>query len=351
MLMVATLAAADIIVWHLLISEDPDHRLSYTDSKLDALHIETSAETSLRMLETKRHVVGWCSEVKDMCGDAAAALDIQSSGLPIPPPSIIIDKLYLEAGTNVVAGLIVSINKKEKPFWLQRENDYPSMLKWISLQPVVFYDVAENRAWLTDGASALLHLTRISLFLDEHDRESPYEWVFDPAKLKDQWDGLSARQAALETLKNRDNLNMNVYVIDEHRGVNGLPEVEYSTLKKRVKKILSSLEILIERQASMASQDGLQFRQTVDYRRNIVGFDILDIVDSVGPVHPRIKHLKSWSCGWTDLIKSTSTTTIFGRGFGDLIRPLEPSTVCKKWKSVPDGENYVAVSVSTLRML
>ncbi|KAH6892893.1 hypothetical protein B0T10DRAFT_509295 [Thelonectria olida] len=351
MLMVATLAAADIIIWHLLISEDPDQRMSYTDSKLNTLHIETSAGISLRMLETKRHVVGWCSEAKDMCGDAAAVLNIQPSGLPIPPPSIVIDKLYLEAGTMAVGGLSWGINKKEKPFWLQRENDYPSMLKWISLQPVLFYDVAEHRAWLIDGASALLHLTRISLFLDEHDRESPYEWVFEPAKLKDRWDGLSARQAALETLKNRDNLNLNVYVVDEHRGINGLPEVEYSTLKDRVKKILSSLEILIDRQASVASQDGLRFHQTLDYRRNIIGFDILDIVDPVGPVHPRIKHLKSWSYGWAELTKSISTTTIFGCGFGDLIRPPETSRVCKKWKSVPEGGNYMAASVSTLRML
>lgn len=40
---------------------------------------------------------------------------------------------------------------------------------WVRVQPIVFYDVTDGRAWLTNGASALLHLTRVSLYLDEND--------------------------------------------------------------------------------------------------------------------------------------------------------------------------------------
>ncbi|KAH6871197.1 hypothetical protein B0T10DRAFT_500728 [Thelonectria olida] len=80
----------------------------------------------------------------------------------------------------------MSINKKEPPFWLQQENDYPSLLKWVAMQPIVFYDVADGRAWLVDGASALLYLVRISLYLDENDPESTYEWVSDATRLEDK---------------------------------------------------------------------------------------------------------------------------------------------------------------------
>lgn len=68
MLMIATLVTADIIVWHLLVSEQPEERISYIDPRLDALHSEAAKGTSLRMLEERRHVVGWCSEVTDLCG-------------------------------------------------------------------------------------------------------------------------------------------------------------------------------------------------------------------------------------------------------------------------------------------
>ncbi|KAF4946692.1 hypothetical protein FSARC_14130 [Fusarium sarcochroum] len=276
---------------------------------------------------------------------------VKTSGLKRPPASIVIDRLYLEAGSDLVGGLNMSFNKKEQPFWLERESDYPSLLKWIAIQPIVFYDVVDRRAWLGDGASALLHLVRISLHLDEHDPESTYDWVFDVTKLKDKWNGLIGRQAALQTLKSWDNLDLNIYVTGKRRRSDGVPETQYSTLETRVKKILHSIEILIDRQAKVDSHDGIRISQTLDLRCNIIGFDILDVLTPLGPILPRIKHLASRRHGWADLTNSIGVTTIFGSGFGNLIRPDEPESVCKIWKSVPEGMDYMTASVSTLQML
>jgi hypothetical protein len=68
MLAVATLAAADIIVWHLLVSDEADERISYVDPRLDDLNNRNLESVSLRMLEEKRHVVGWCAAATDFCG-------------------------------------------------------------------------------------------------------------------------------------------------------------------------------------------------------------------------------------------------------------------------------------------
>lgn len=244
----------------------------------------------------------------------------------------------------------MSINKKGQPFWLERESDYPSLLKWVGLQPIIFYDVSDRRAWLVDGVSALLHLVRVSLYLDENDPESPYDWVFDASKLQDTWDGCRGRLAALKTLTSWDNLNLNVYVKD-NRGGDGQPVIKYSTFGERVMKILHSIEILIDRQVKVASQDGIKISQTLDLRRAIVGFDVLDIITPLGPIDTRIKHLDSWGHGWIDLIPSIGVTTVFGNGFGNLIRPDDPDTVCSHWRSVPRGMDYMTASVSTLRML
>lgn len=178
-----------------------------------------------------------------------------------------------------------------------------------------------------------------------------YDWVFDATKFKDRWDGFTGRQAALKTLKSWDNLNLNVYVVGKQRRSQGGFEIEYTTLETRVKKILHSIEILIDKQAMSSSQDGIRISQTLDIRRDIIGFDIRDIIDPCSAIRARIKHVDSWGHGWVDLITSIGTTTIFGRGFGDLVSPTEPDAQCSEWKYVPKGKDYMAASVSTLQTL
>ncbi|RSL55142.1 hypothetical protein CEP53_007228, partial [Fusarium sp. AF-6] len=351
MLAIATLAAADIIVWHLLVSDEADERISYVDPRLNELDNGNMEGITLQMLEEKRHVVGWCAAVTDLCGGALANHDVKSSGLQKPPGSIVIDRLYLEAGADVVGGVSMKINSKEQPFWLQRGNDYPSLLKWIGVQPIAFHDVASRRTWLVDGASALLHLVRISLYLDENDPDSTYDWVFDPTQLKDKWDGITGRQAALRTLKSWDNLDLNIYIVDKRRGPSGATEVQYATFGTRVKEVLHSIELLIDRQSKTTSQEGIRISQSLDPRREIVGFDVLDVVTPLGPILPRVQHLKSLGHGWIDSMPSIGVTTIFGNGFGDLIHPNLPQGLCQGWKSLPEGKDYMAASISTLQML
>ena len=270
--------------------------------------------------------------------------------MPRPPASIIIDRLYIEGGADVVGGLNMQINRKESPFWLDRENDYPSLLKWISIQAIVFYDVSERRAWLVDGASALLHLVRISLHLDRNDFDSPYHWVFEPSQLKDASAGLSGRASALEVLKSWENLDLKVYVKDRMER-DGKNVESFSTFRERVNKILRSIEILIDRQVVMASQDGIKIPQKLELRRTLVGFDVLDIVSPLGPINPRVKQLPSWGDSWIDITQPIGISTVFGNGFGDLIRPDDPGTVCSQWKSIPIGMDYLTTSASTLKML
>ena len=68
MLLVAVLTTASVAVWHCFVSENSKERISYFDSRLDSLRIDTSATHSLRLLESVRHVVGWCPSATDFCG-------------------------------------------------------------------------------------------------------------------------------------------------------------------------------------------------------------------------------------------------------------------------------------------
>jgi hypothetical protein len=68
MLMIATLVAADIMVWHLFVSEMDGQRISYMDSRLDGIDTKTSDAVSLHNVAGKRHIVGWCTRATDWCG-------------------------------------------------------------------------------------------------------------------------------------------------------------------------------------------------------------------------------------------------------------------------------------------
>jgi hypothetical protein len=278
-------------------------------------------------------------------GDTKANYNVSTSRVPKAPSSLVIDRLYLEAGNYLIGGVNMRLNTKNQPFWLQREQDYPSLLDWARLQAIVLYDVLDERAWLVDGLSALLHLVRVSIYHDENSEESPYDWVFDRTMLKDKWDGCSGRLSALKTLRSWDNLRLNLYV----KSVSGSPE--YATLGDRVTKILHSFEILIDRQVQAAAQDGIKIPHTLKTGRSVVGFDLLDVVTPLGPIDTRIKYLKSSGTGWADLLPAIGATVIFGSGLGDLIVPKEPGKVCGSWGILPKHQDYMAVSVSTLKMI
>lgn len=283
-------------------------------------------------------------------GHMTANCAISESRLRPSPSSLIIDRMYVEGGMHIIGGLNILPNQKEQPIKLQRERDYPELLQMVAAHPVAFYDVAERRAWLVDGASALLYLVRISLHLDETDPESTYDWVFDSTKIQDTWNGCSGRIAALKTLKSWDHRNLPVYVKGQSTQ-DGQVVRTFSTFGDRVDKILHWLEVLIDRDVHLASQDGIKVAQTLDRRKNISGFDLLDLIKPLGPIGTRIAPFDSWGDGWIDLFPSIGVTTIFGNGFGDLIRPDNPGQVCADWKSVPVGQDYMTASVSTLKMI
>lgn len=258
--------------------------------------------------------------------------------------------MYIEAGMYVIGGANSRVNHKERPVKLHRAGHYPDLLQMVTAHPVAFYDVEGRRVWLVDGASALLHLTRISLYLDATDPESPYDWTFDETKLCDAWTGCNGRIAALNTLKNWEHRALPIFVTKQ-TNVGGQIVREYATFEDRVMQILHWFEVIIDRDVYLASEGGIKIRQTMDRHKCISGFDILDLLKPLGPIGTRVAPLSRTGGGWADLFPATGTTTIFGRGFGELIRPNDNTQICTEWKTVPTGLDIMAATTSTLKMI
>ena len=55
------------------------------------------------------------------------------------------------------------------------------------------------------------------------------------------------------------------------------------------------------------------------------------------------------SGGWESLPnENPKIMTIFGKGFGNIIRPVKPETMCGTWYPIPTGKSYLVASMPVI---
>lgn len=212
-------------------------------------------------------------------------------------------------------------------------------LKWISKEMILLWDTAEKRGWLINGLSALLHLVRASL---ENDRTDPFRssFLFKPEHLQGA-DKLTADSAG-PVLLNSNNLKVKVYDQEDE------DEDEEETFGDRVKLFYNILEKLIDCQKLVAGDNGANLIGRP--RQFLEGWDFHDlVVKSDDRFYSRITSLEPAGSSWVDLVRLLSAVTLFGRGFGDIIRPAAGMSACSNWKVLPSGKSYIATCLSDIR--
>jgi hypothetical protein len=283
-------------------------------------------------------------------GHPNANWSIEPSALNEPPKSFVIEKLYIEGGLHLIGGFTGSIGIRDKPVHMSKEKGYRELVNWVRSQPILFYDAEDHRAWLIDGASALLHLVRASIHQDRQNAVYRSTWTFDETL---EGDGLNrgGPTAAIDTLLSINNLNRPLY-LDIRSTANGQVEEVAYYFNNRVQEILYNFQVLIDYQAQVAARDGYWFRYTGKIiSRSVIGFDFWDVAKPLAPVRPRAHDLRKVGHGWIDYVRSIRATTLFGRNFGDLLQATSPGDLCPEWRTVPKGFEYLAVSVSTLKII
>ncbi|KAK3379694.1 hypothetical protein B0T24DRAFT_612649 [Lasiosphaeria ovina] len=104
----------------------------------------------------------------------------------------------------------------------------------------------------------------------------------------------------------------------------------YTAVENRVVELFESLEKLVDHEAQAdAAAEGFN-ANPLRLRSRLQGWDFRDVATGRGPLYRRVTTPSSGPT-WVDLTKSTGAVTLFGRGFGELIRPaatlLNPQTV------------------------
>ena len=226
-------------------------------------------------------------------------------------------------------------------------------MEWLAEKHVILHDTRDRRAWLVDGQSALLHLTRASFSADS--RRFPnqnYLKILDSLhKSEDRYTG---RAASAEVLTKQENLDLVVRskkdTADQTKGDN-----EYR-FRDRVKELFSFLEQMIDHQEDMKDGEGIGFMIMQSPRKHLMGFDFIDIARRSDPCNTKSVELNDAGEAWVDFTRAIHAVTLFGEGFGNLLRPVIDrelnSCVRCHWNSYsPNGHDILAISMADLEYL
>ncbi|PLN75622.1 hypothetical protein BDW42DRAFT_199323 [Aspergillus taichungensis] len=326
-MLIPTKRSLDTVTWH-LVSDKEENRISYCETERFA-----RLDITFQQLEASRHIVGWCPEILFYAGEPDANYGIKNSGLPRPSESSsILNSASLSVGHTVTGGVAFNMGRKDIRM---RRNPYVKKIKWISQRYVTFWDIGEERGWLVNGASALLHLVRASIVQDQHDSRFSSLCLFDDDEFREASQA-SQPDSALEVLLNPTNFKVKVYSEDDG----------HICFKDRVEDFYDVLERMIDYQTKAIGINGKACQQP---RSFLDGWDFTDIVMERDPIYPRQTILSHDGRSWVDLTRTIHAVTLFGRGFGEVVRPTH--TDCPLWATLPHGMSYLVACVADLKTI
>lgn len=296
---------------------------------------------------------------------------IRRKKLDNPHSKCAFDRITINGGYRVGVSLSGAIAKRSKPVHL-RVSSYISRLRGIDRAFVILYDLDYHRAWLIDGTNTLLHLLRASLLQDQTSR-FPHDSECHIDKRIKESEQVRSSNTAAAVLKDDENLNIPLYKdpddIEEYEETS-TEAVEASEvtskqtikrftektqtwyrLKDRIEEICSFLEHIVDHQSDTESEDGVGFKIRVSPRKQLEGLHFAEIASTKSPLQPRVITLHREGKGWVDFTRSINAITLFGTGFGELLRPSPETRLCSPWATVPTALNYVVVPTSVLKVI
>ena len=363
-LLVATKHVDDLFLWHLLLNRDGSYMPYLKPKSTKAERVDNIAE-----LEAHRHIVGWCSDASYYAGAnvndrhmraltanvepgaSDANYMIERSRLPKPHSGCILEKCSISGGKFVSAGVSFALGTRDKSLLITREG-YIRRLEWISKKFVVFWDEGEKRGWLVNGTSALLHLVRASL---AHNSQSKFKsaYSFNPDDLIES-KVLHAPSSALDVLLNKENRKLSIYEDDEDLSGDDLTQKQVKDFKakkyrfqNRVEELFEMIEKILHYETSATEESGVKLNLRT--RKYLEGWDFKDLATDNDPFTPRVATLDAYGKGWVDFTRKISAITLFGQGFGEIIKPTAGNSMCSHWTTLPKTKYYLAASLQDLR--
>lgn len=120
------------------------------------------------------------------------------------------------------------------------------------------------------------------------------------------------------------------------------------TLKDQVERLYDILEKVVDHQIASNNREGVDIK--LRPQKYLEGWDFRSVATDQDPLYPQIAYFPTMGEGWVDLCKAIHAITFFGRGFGEIIEPVNKDS-CSRWSMLPSDQFYLAASVSHLQKL
>jgi hypothetical protein len=376
-----TKRAGSSFTWHFLIDQQR-RRMPYNEG-LSATEVrEHVAESDL---QSGRHFVGWTPCIDLLAGKYHASsvffskvtdhyLGTASANYNVGPTSRFAQAPPLFSVGSVTVGLskILSLGvtfvpgKKDIPDALHDmrppKERITSALDWT----VLFYDIKTRQAWLLDGPSALLHICRAWLESEPADsllKESPVDpiSVFKHAKTQG---GMSEairillddenRAIELYRTKVKSTVESSMEYFTQQRKLENKTSASWHTWGDVVESRVLALEHLHDHEVVQKSTRTANVRVSSGQRR-MEGYDFREIMKLKPTTQKWEAEFMSSFGGWIDFAEAYNAIPIFGKGFGDLLRPTRSNAsghqFCLQNTPLPKDKDYLAVSMEVLHRL
>lgn len=263
-----------------------------------------------------------------------------------------------------------ALGRKDKALHISWGLDYESKLSELGRKKVLLYDLDDCIGWFVDGTSALLHLVRAQLKYKKAKYRKIGLFQFDDNQLKGPPSDVAhmGHLATISVLNDNDNKQLPLGGSSTERWdeTTDKPARETSTSFKRetetiqktkevqtrfqqcVEEFYTVLELIFAHEADRDRRDGA----SVLSPRKLQGYDFSEIYEGGGALYAREPESHSPAHKWADLVRSVGALTLFGKGFGKLIRPSESNSACNQCFyncDVPNGQNLLIACGDELR--
>lgn len=242
--------------------------------------------------------------------------------------------LTLQGGQYINVGINIHRATKDRPEHLSFDL-YERQIDAASRWAVALSDTRRDCHYLVDGATAILHLS-LAWLLSGHVRYAP-KGAVDLLRIS----ATNTPESAFYALLHSENRKVKL-------------------LESKVNQCWWTFENLAQEYFHIIEQihNRVSIRDTsaieVNFaNREIIGFDIMDLLLESGPVHPRSRKLQTGSHDWLALSLKLKTVNILASNLGDLVKPMSHSQTTASECGLRDGFcrglDYLAVTLSTLK--
>ncbi|KAK4554803.1 hypothetical protein LTR86_007951 [Recurvomyces mirabilis] len=347
-MLVATRHVDGSACWH-YIFDDPLKPASY--SKAPSCTTEDTRGV-FETLQDSRHFVGWSNVTTTSIGTKDCSYDIGHTGTNYSQAGLGFDGVtvsaskYISVATKIVPGI------KDTVLFHRVPDNYRMQLKSAETMRVVLYDVPTSRAWLVDGAEALLYLSRA--YLSSHhvtsaERRRSLRLV---QAFTHRSEAVSVDNTASGVLLESGNRTLDLDQDDDCPDLNqraGSNKQASSNIMPYQHLVAHFYELLAEIQGHfdlMHRSQKLNIGPVRNWGVNTLeGVDFADLVKLHTVIKPRTITLQESAKMWLPMTEHMSAMHLFGSGFGEVIKA--PHT-CAGYRQVPYGLDLLASSARLL---